>query len=273
MKLPFFLPLMQTNIRMIDYHMHSILSDGKNTYEEMILAGIEKGLEEIGLTDHVCLRPVPWGTCPADRAVMTAQILELQEKYNHLIRVRYGIEMDYFPGREDEIAEMIDSLPVDYVIGSVHFIDEWNFDGDDSLYGKWTNDELYNIYFELVQMAAKSRLFDVIGHLDVIKKFRVYPESDQSWLLETTLRVIAQNNLVVELNTGGQDRPCAEFYPSLSILRQCAQMNIPLTLSSDAHQADQVGRHFEEALAMLRQTGIRELATFSRRRRGVFRIR
>jgi histidinol-phosphatase (PHP family) len=50
-------------------------------------------------------------------------------------------------------------------------------------------------------------------------------------------------------------------------------MNIPLTLSSDAHQADQVGRHFEEALAMLRQTGVRELATFSRRRRGVFRIR
>jgi histidinol-phosphatase (PHP family) len=258
---------------MIDYHMHTILSDGKNTCEEMILAGIEKGLEEIGLTDHVCLRSVPWATRPADLAVMTAQITELQEKYRHLIRVRYGIEMDYFPGREEEIAAIIDSLPLDYVIGSVHFIDEWNFDGDDSLYGKWTNDELYGIYFELVQMAAQSRLFDIIGHLDVIKKFRVYPESDQSWLLETTLRVIARNDLVVELNTGGQDRPCAEFYPSSPVLRQCFKMNVPVTLSSDAHQADQVGRHFEEALALLRQTGFRELTTFSRRRRGVFRIR
>lgn len=257
---------------MIDYHTHSILSDGNSTYEEMILAGIEKGLEEIGLTDHVCLRMVPWAVAPVDLPVMTAQILELREKYSKKIKVRYGIEMDYFPEREDEIESIIRSLPLDYVIGSVHFIGDWNFDGDESLYGKWSNDELYNIYFELVQLAAQSQLFDIIGHIDVIKKFRIFPESDQNRLFENTIRVIAENNMTVELNTGGHDRPCNEFYPAPAILKQCFLQNVPVTLSSDAHQATQVHRHAGTALTMLRETGFRELATFSRRKRGAIRI-
>ncbi|MEN6455954.1 MAG: histidinol-phosphatase HisJ family protein [Prolixibacteraceae bacterium] len=257
---------------MIDYHMHSILSDGNNTYEEMILAGIEKGLDEIGLTDHVCLKMVPWAVAPVDLPVMTAQILELRDKYSKKIKVRYGIEMDYFPGREDEIESIINSLPLDYVIGSVHFIGDWNFDGDQSFYGKWSNDELYNIYFELVQLAAKSQLFDIIGHIDVIKKFRIYPESDQSRLFENTIRVIGENNMTVELNTGGLDRACNEFYPGPAVLKQCFLQKVPVTLSSDAHQSKQVYRHAESALTMLRETGFRELATFSRRKRSAIRI-
>jgi histidinol-phosphatase (PHP family) len=257
---------------MIDYHTHSILSDGQNTYEEMILTGIEKGLEEIGLTDHVCLKMVPWAVSPVDLPVMTAQIIELREKYSSRIKVRYGIEMDYFPGREDEIESVINSLPLDYVIGSVHFIGDWNFDGDHSLYGKWSNDELYNIYFELVQLAARSHLFDIIGHIDVIKKYRVFPESDQTRLFENTLKVIRENNMTVELNTGGHDRPCTDFFPCQVILKQCFLQDIPVTLSSDAHQASQIARHFESALSVLRKTGFRELATFNRRKRSFIRI-
>lgn len=257
---------------MIDYHMHSILSDGANTYEEMILSGIEKGLDEIGLTDHVCLKTVPWAVSHVDLPVMTAQILELREKYSDRINVKYGIEMDYFPGREDETGKLIRSLPLDYVIGSVHFIGDWNFDGDQSLYGKWSNDELYNIYFELVQLAARSDLFDVIGHFDIIKKFRIYPESDQNRLIENTLKVISENNLAVELNTGTLDHPCAEFSPGPAILAQCFYLNIPVTLASDAHHAGQVARHFETALDLLHETGFRELATFNHRNRGTIRI-
>ncbi|MEL7587638.1 MAG: histidinol-phosphatase HisJ family protein [Prolixibacteraceae bacterium] len=257
---------------MIDYHMHSILSDGRNTYEEMILTAIEKGLDEVGLTDHVCLKPVPWAIAPVDMPVMTAQILELREKYRDRIKVRYGIEMDYFPGREEELEAIIESLPLDYVIGSVHFIGDWNFDGDQSLYGKWTNDELYNIYFELVQLAAKSRLFDIIGHFDIIKKFSVYPESDQSRLIETTLSALAENGLTVEMNTGGLDRPCADYNPGAVVLKQCRRLNIPVTLSSDAHQVEHVARHFEPAVALLREIGFTELATFRGRKRGILRL-
>jgi len=161
-------------IGLVDYHMHSILSDGKNTYEEMAMAAIDKGLEEVGFTDHLCLKPVDWSMKQIDIPVMTSQISDLKEKLGGRINIRFGIEVDYLPGYEDELHELISQIPVDYVIGSVHFIDDWNFDTDQSLYGKWSNDELYEKYFTLVQEAAQSGLFDIIGHIDIIKKFRVY---------------------------------------------------------------------------------------------------
>src|SRR3989339_1147488 len=128
-------------IGMVDYHTHSILSDGKNSYEEMVRVAIAKGLDEIGFSDHVCLKPVDWAISLIDIPVMTEQILDLKLKYKRQIKIRYGIEMDYFPGVETELKELIESLPVDYVIGSVHFIGDWNFDTDQSLYGKWPNDQ------------------------------------------------------------------------------------------------------------------------------------
>ncbi len=148
---------------LVDYHTHSILSDGACSYEEMTLAAIEKGLDEIGFCDHVCLKPVTWAMQEVDLPVMTSQIMEIREKYSHLISIRYGIELDYFPGKEEQLFRIINSLPLDYVTGSVHFIDDWNFDGDESFYGKWSNDQLYGIYFRLVQEAVKSRLLTLWG--------------------------------------------------------------------------------------------------------------
>jgi histidinol-phosphatase (PHP family) len=112
----------------------------------MVRTAIEKGLDEIGFSDHVCLKPVTWAIEEIDLPVMSHQIMEIREKYDHLISVKYGIELDYFPGREEELHRIINSLPLDYVIGSIHFIGDWNFDGDTSLYGKWPNDELYAMY-------------------------------------------------------------------------------------------------------------------------------
>ena len=132
-------------IGLVDYHMHSVLSDGKNSHEEMILAAISKGLDEIGFSDHVCLKPVDWAIRMEDIPVMTRQILDLKQKYEDQIQIRYGIEVDYFPGYENELSDLIESIPVDYVIGSVHFIGDWNFDVDQSLYGKWSNDKLYEM--------------------------------------------------------------------------------------------------------------------------------
>lgn len=250
-----------------DYHTHSLLSDGATSYEQMVLAAIEKGLDEIGLSDHVCLKPVVWAMQEVDLPVMTRQIMEVREKYSHLITIRYGIEMDYFEGKEAEIARIIHSLPLDYVIGSVHFIGDWNFDGDESFYGKWSNDDLYRIYFRLVQKAARSGLFDTIGHLDLIKKFGIYPESDLTGLVEETAAIISQSGLVVELNTGGLDKPCGEFYPSPRWLEILRNHDIPVTLSSDAHHPTQIARHFQQAVHLLKKSGYHEIIRFKDRKR------
>ena len=259
-------------IGIVDYHMHSILSDGKDTYEEMIRVAIAKGLDEIGFSDHVCLKPVEWSIQLVGIPVMTEQILDLKQKYEDVIKIRYGIELDYFPGRETELKDIIESIPLDFVIGSVHFIDDWNFDCDQSLYGKWSNDELYEHYFGLIQQAASSGLFDTIGHLDIIKKFRVYPESNQDKLFEDTIKLIKENDLVVELNTGGVDRPCAEFTPGPKLLEMCFRHKVPVTLSSDAHRATQIARHYESAVALLSEIGYHEIVGFENRTRHMIRL-
>ena len=102
-------------IGLTDYHIHSVLSDGKNTHEEMIQAAIEKGLAEIGFSDHVCLKPVEWAINHVDLPVMVQQIQHLKEKYQDQITIKLGAEVDYLEGMEDEIAKLIDTLPLDFV--------------------------------------------------------------------------------------------------------------------------------------------------------------
>lgn len=259
-------------IGMVDYHTHSILSDGKDSYEEMVRVAIARGLDEIGFSDHVCLKPVDWAIDMVDIPVMTQQIHNLKLKFKDEIKVRYGIEIDYFPGCEAELKDIIENVPLDYVIGSVHFIEDWNFDTDQSLYGKWSNDQLYEKYFNLIQQATASGLFDIIGHLDIIKKFRIYPESNQDKLFEDTIKLIKKHNLVVELNTGGVDRPCAEYTPGPKLLEMCYRHSVPVTLSSDAHMASQIARHFESAVDLLTQIGYKEIVGFKNRTRKMIRL-
>jgi histidinol-phosphatase (PHP family) len=257
---------------LVDYHMHSVLSDGSGSYEEMTLAALEKGLVEIGFSDHVCLKPITWAMQEIDLPVMTSQILEIRERYGHLVNIRYGIEMDYLPGKEDQLLKIINSLPLDYVIGSVHFMDNWNFDGDESLYGKWSNDELYHKYFSLVQKAVRSGLFDTIGHLDLIKKFGVYPETDQRKLYEETAEIIRQSGMVVELNTSGLDKPCTEFYPSLLWLEILHSHEVPVTLSSDAHHPRQIARHYQLAVEQLKKAGYHQIVRYKKRNKSFFNL-
>ncbi len=259
-------------IGLVDYHTHSILSDGHASYEEMAEAGIKKGLFEIGFSDHFCIGYPSWAIKEVDLPVMTEQIFRLKEYYSDRISVRYGMETDYFPDHEKQIARVIDQLPLDYATGSIHFLGTWNFDGDQSLYGKWSNDELYHWYFGLVQQAAQSRLFDIIGHLDLIKNFNVYPETDQTRLFEDTLSVIAAADLVVELNTSGPDRPCGEFLPGVKLLELCFKHGIKVTLGSDAHMPQHVGRHYEEAIGLLKKTGYTEIVTFKNRKKSFLKI-
>jgi histidinol-phosphatase (PHP family) len=257
---------------LVDYHIHSVLSDGAGSYEEMTLAAIEKGLSEIGFSDHVCLKPASWAMHEVDLPVMTRQITEIQKKYGDLINIRYGIEMDYFPGKEEQLQKIINSLPLDYVIGSVHFMEDWNFDGDESLYGKWSNDELYDIYFSLVQKAVRSGLFDTVGHLDLIKKFSVYPETDQRKLYEETAEIIRESGMVVELNTAGLDKPCAEFYPGPHWLEILHTHEVPVTLSSDAHHTGQIARHYQQAVDLLKLTGYHQIVKYQHRKKTFLKI-
>ena len=257
---------------MVDYHMHTNFSDGKDTYLNYLEVARKKDLAEIGFTDHITLAPVDRCVKEVDFPVLRENLKNLCNNFSEDVQVRFGLEMDYFPEKEEEIRQTISFFPVDYVIGSVHFIEGWNFDSDRSLYGKWSNNELYRKYFELVQQSAKSGLFDIIGHFDLIKKFQCWPETDQTSLFEETLKIMKEANVVIELNTSGMDRPCNEFFPSREILSLACKLGVPVTLGSDAHEPNQVARHFDLAVSFLKEVGYTKITRFRNRQRGEIEI-
>lgn len=258
---------------LVDYHMHTTFSDGKDSYLAHIEEARRRDLSEIGFSDHITLLPTPWSVAPVDYPVLRENLQKLCAEFSEDVQIRFGLEVDYFPGREQEIRELISYFPVDYVIGSIHFIDEWNFDTDRSLYGKWPNDEVYRMYFARVQKAAKSGLFDIIGHFDLVKKLQCWPENDQTPLFENTLKVLKEADVVMELNTSGLDRPCGEFFPNRKILELACKHGVQVTLGSDAHQASQVGRHFDTAVSLLKEVGYTRIVRFRNRMRGEIELR
>jgi histidinol-phosphatase (PHP family) len=250
-----------------DYHMHTTLSDGRHTHEEMVLTAIEKGFDEIGFSDHFCLlQPCTWAVGVASIAHLEEKICEMREKYDNQISILFGIEVDYFPDREDEIRTALQRFNFDYVIGSVHFMDEWNYDTDKSRYGEFTNDFLYKWYFQLLQKAVKTGMFDIMGHPDLIKKFNIRPETSQKWLYEETASVFAKSGVTIELNTSGKDRLCREFYPGNELLDVFCRSGVPVTLGSDSHRKQEIGRYFDEARTILKEIGYTTITRFKNRR-------
>ena len=166
-----------------DYHMHSKLSDGANTHEEMVLSAIDKGFDEIGFSDHFCIKyTVPWAVGTNGIAKLEDRVTQIKEKFEGRINVLFGIEVDYFPELEKEIGVVLKKFNFDYIIGSIHFLDEWNYDTDKSRNSEFANDYLYQWYFGELQKAVKSGLFDYMAHPDLIKKHRIWPETSMKSL-------------------------------------------------------------------------------------------
>jgi histidinol-phosphatase (PHP family) len=252
-----------------DYHMHTTLSDGHNTHEEMVLAAIEKGFDEIGFSDHFCIKqPCKWAVGAEAIPHLEEKITEVKEKYSDRISILFGIEVDYFKDREEEIRESLQKFNFDYIIGSVHFLDDWNYDTDKSRYGEFSNDFLYEWYFSELQNAAKSGLFDIMGHPDLIKKFDIWPETPKKLLFEETANVFAESGVAFEINTSGKDRPCAEFFPGTELIYAFCKAGVTVTIGSDSHQKEQIGRYFGEARTILKEMGYTSMTTF-RNRKGV----
>ena len=257
---------------MIDYHTHSIYSDGKNTYEEILNQAIHKGLKQVGFSDHWCIYFPKWSVQKKDTKSLIDDITEIKNRNDLPLDVKFGLEVDYIENREQEIKDSIHMFPVDYIIGSVHYVGDWNFDTRDHGYESKDIDRFYQEYFRLIQKAAKSGLFDIMGHVDVVKKFSYFPNYDLRPLYEETARVFSESDIVIELNTSGLDRPCKEFYPSDEFLHYCYLYQVPITLGSDAHQAKEVARYFPEVIQKIKQLGYKQLAAFTNRKREWIKI-
>jgi histidinol-phosphatase (PHP family) len=257
---------------MVDYHTHTIrCGHAYGTVEEYIESAISKQISEIGFSDHA---PMPEAeregyTMSADEVEPYISSLEEQRgKYGGRIAVRIGFEVDYpllgsFPGR------YFTDTRIDYLIGSCHFIDGWAFDHPDYIdeYGRRDIDEVYGRYFSIMEALAASRLFDVVGHFEIVKKFGFRPTRDFRPAIETIARLLAAGGTAVEINTAGMIHPAGEMYPADDIIRILFDCNVPVTLGSDAHRPEQVGRLFPDAVEKLARAGYRSISGFSKRKR------
>lgn len=256
----------------VDYHIHtSRCGHAEGSMVEYVCRARDLALKQIGFADHLPLltKQDMTLTMPVEQLDGYVQEIEqLREEFPD-IGIKTGIEADYLPGMERDTAQLINSYGFDYVIGSVHFIDGWGFDDSRYLEGYENRDiyEIYEEYFGLVAGAARSGLFDVIGHLDLIKKYNFKPDRDITDLVEGTIAAIKEAGICIEINTGGLRKPTGEMYPGHEILRRCFNAGIPITLGSDAHSPNQVGMDFDMAIAVAKQAGYDRLAVFNKRER------
>ena len=261
---------------MVDYHIHTKLcGHASGEMEEYIESAISAGVKEMGFSDHL-----PMVTDCGDGLAMSIdklpwyvdKVLELNDKYSE-IDIKLGIEADYFPGLEEECNKSINNFPFDYVIGSVHFIEKWGFDNINQV-DQWNEkniNQVYRDYYALLRKSAKSGLYDIIGHSDLVKKFGQRPSDDLSDEIEHTAKVFSDNEMVCEINTAGLRRPIAEIYPSLNVLKTYKKYDIPIIFGSDAHNPREVACDFDSAYRMAANAEYNEEVLFSKREKNIIK--
>lgn len=266
----------------IDYHTHhERCGHAVGKLEEYVQRGIELGLQQLGLSDHLPLIHVDPASYYPEMAMPMAELpryveecLTLKERYRGVIDLRVGLEADYIEGYEEQIREILAPYPWDYLIGSVHFLGDWDITDHRQVHGWEGKDplEVYRLYYDAVKKSALSGLYDIIGHMDVIKRFGYGPQTPEGKaevreLELEALKVIADSGIAMELNASGLTKPCAEMFPAEHLLQEALKLGIPLTLGSDAHDPLKLGDGLQEARSQLWHTGYRELAVFEGRRR------
>ncbi len=263
--------------RLVDYHNHTTrCGHASGTMEEYAERAVDAGLAEIGFSDHLYLYFLPPGRRDPTLAMREEElpeyvesVLKLRDRYAGRIDVRLGLEADYFPGREEDLRSILQPYPWDYVYGSVHFLDDWGFDDPRHLdrYGDWDIDELYAYYFGHVKSAARSGLFDVMGHLDLVKKFGHRAKKDVSALYCGVAATLKDSGVAVEVSTAGLRKPVGEIYPGPDLLAECARQGVPATMASDSHSPSEVARDLDKAVAALRAAGYDSFVRFDRRQK------
>jgi histidinol-phosphatase (PHP family) len=263
-----------------NYHTHSHFSDGGKPPQEYVEEAIRQGMTGLGFSDHA---PIPFenpfSLPPGRLGAYCEEIRRLQADFADKLNIFLGLEIDFVPGIIDNFHELIEQGGLDYSIGSIHlvgrdsvenlwFIDDpkiETFDyGVQTFFGGDIRKALRAFYDQTNQMIT-SQTFDVIGHLDKVKMHcqNRYFSEDEPWyeaMVFETLDLVRQKGLIVEVNTrGAYKKSAGALYPSAFILRRMNELNIPVIISSDAHQPEELQLMFDKALAALQQAGYRDI--------------
>jgi histidinol-phosphatase (PHP family) len=268
-----------------DYHVHLRTDERENTAERFFTAGnaeryreiaTERGIAELGVAEHIYrfAAAMEIWQHPFWREYARDDLDEYCGFVREETDLRLGIEMDFVPGREDRIASQLDGRDWDFVVGSVHFLRDHSLDTED--YSVWgageSAEKIWRRYFDTVAESARSGLYDIIGHPDLVKvwgRTAPRPDGDLRRYYEPAVEAFADTGVAVEVSTAGWRKPVGEQYPSVPFLEMLLDAGCPLALSSDAHEPDQLGYEYERAVELLQSLGAGEIAVFHRRTRSL----
>lgn len=262
----------------VDLHNHTVLCNhAVGTVREYIEKAIEVGIDVYGFTDHAPMDYDPrYRMSIEHKEFYENTILNLKKEYENDIDILLGYEVDFMQ-KVPMLDEILNSK-VDYLIGSIHFLEPkikskdnepWGFDNPEFIgkYKKQNIDDIWIDYFEVLELLAKSRHFDVVGHLDLIKVFKFLPKKDIKSIALNALKEIKKSNMTIEINSAGLRKPIAEQYPSNELLELAYELDIPITFSSDAHSVEQIGFGYDEVKAIAQKVGYKKCAIFKNRDR------
>ena len=258
---------------LIDHHTHTWLcKHASGRPEEYMAAAVAAGLDGIGVADHF---PWPAGydekhrMAPEEFPTYKNIVEDLRSKAPSGMNILFAAEADWVPGHMDETLDVLEKERFDYVIGSIHFVDDLPFDHPDYKavwFAEGRPAFIWRRYYELMRDMVASGKFDVIGHFDLPKKFgiRPPPEAETDVLVDDIIAMAADLGVAVEINTSGLRKPVGEMYPSIDILRRIAKLGMVVVLGSDAHAPEEVAMDFGKAVEIAREAGFMRIHAYSK---------
>jgi len=254
-----------------DYHMHTPLcKHAIGEPIEYVKRAHERGLKIIGFSDH-CPLPTNFDTeCRMDVSRIDEYIGMIEKVKNNPygVKVLLGMEVDYVPYRMGEVVDLTNKYNFDYIIGSIHYVDDYPFDHPGYI-DRWNTPQkiqyIWEKYADLLQEMVSNFKIDIIGHIDLPKKFKMYPQDINPFLrkLSEVFKLASEKNIVIEINTAGKRKPVGEFYPSLEILKLIKKSGCSITFGSDAHAPDEVSSDFLEASGLAANAGFSDYTIIS----------
>lgn len=262
-----------------NYHGHCHYCDGKGEPEAYVKWAIDAQMLAIGFSSHA---PVPFESfwnMPQERLESYFnEIDRLKSDYAGKIKLFKSLEVDYIDGIMGPRSPMTNSMNLDYVIGSVHFLGQksdgeyWAIDGSfdsfaDGLREIFDNDikkAVREFYYQQKQMVIHQTP-DIIGHLDKIKmhnKQQLLFDESESWYRDEVrelLETISRTNCIVEINTKSFNRN-GLLFPGEEYFKWLKELKIPVVINSDAHFPEHLMVGFKEVVAMLMHHGIHNVA-------------
>jgi histidinol-phosphatase (PHP family) len=265
----------------VDYHLHLRgPANGREGPIELTVEAVERfveqaaarGVDEIAFTEHMYYfrEAEPLLAHPYQRARVAHDLGDycdaIREAKSRGLPVKLALELEWLPGREEELAEIMRPYPWDFLLGSVHLVEGEAVDMEAGLWGRLSVDDVWRRYFTELGELARSGLADVLAHPDLVKIFGRRPGRETVEAChEEAADVIAEAGVAVEVSTAGLRKPVGELYPDAGFLARCRQRGVVATLASDAHVARDVGRDFKAGIDHLGAAGYEAVTVFTGR--------